>query len=471
MIHLHRECHVPSGNFDLLTINETAKALITASHSSLPFVGSLLSALVGLFWPGSVENKWDEFKAEMERIMDEKIKPAVYGPIEQVLVSIGELLKQYISAHHSGGNKEHLRNTFTAAELHFVNSASLFQNPKNEWVLGSLFGIFANLHITLLSDCVFHSGPHGENWGWEQSAYDEYRAHYKNRLAEYLQYMSKVRKNRKAVLAIYAPTNLDKHRTNIYNYWQEYHEQSITLIEDYEITLQRGWFGPEFPDIYSRAYGTADDWDATVQKFGDAPRPFYHNPSISFEDIYVADYRYPGIQRARVVDVTYPGGKGPRTTGVSGEEQVDFYGIIANPETGMYPRHISFPDPRLEKKMFNVEKAQIWAEDVIDRVQLILDDGTVKELWRTDHGSHAEVVVSGRKLTTLNMWTRSRYHESVLGCIIFGFSRDTDYIPPHVHRLHYIAAIQEPNINGIDAEWEAARKDWWAHLETNYSKK
>lgn len=146
--------------------------------------------------------------------------------------------------------------------------------------------------------------------------------------------------------------------------------------------------------------------------------------------------------------------------------------VISVTREGFDSKHVPFPDPGPDK-MFNVEKALVWSGDIVEGIQLMLDDGTVKELLAPRGGPNTNVTdvaarkgcqhapgdrVSGRMLTTLNMWTNSKFYEGSLGCIIFGFTFDTKYQPSHVGRLHYITAIHEPNSDGIDAEWKAARK-------------
>jgi hypothetical protein len=52
-------------------------------------------------------------------------------------------------------------------------------------------------------------------------------------------------------------------------------------------------------------------------------------------------------------------------------------------------------------------------------------------------------VPSGRKLTTLTMWTRSRFYQNDLGCLVIGFSRDPDDVPQRTRDLLYITSTGE----------------------------
>jgi hypothetical protein len=75
-------------------------------------------------------------------------------------------------------------------------------------------------------------------------------------------------------------------------------------------------------------------------------------------------------------------------------------------------------------------------------------------------GQWDNVLVEGRMLSTLNMWTRSSYYGQVLGCIIFGFSHDP-LRPPSlmVRRAHFIGSIKQPKgVSGEDTDEDLHRE-------------
>ena len=41
-------------------INSIAKNVVTTIVSEIPFVGGLLSGIIGLFWPGGAASIWDQ---------------------------------------------------------------------------------------------------------------------------------------------------------------------------------------------------------------------------------------------------------------------------------------------------------------------------------------------------------------------------------------------------------------------------
>jgi len=450
---------------------------VTKGIALIPYVGGILSGIIGLLWPDSPDSAWDKFRAEVEKMIDQKIKDEVYSLLRQELVGLGDVLKSYLVA-VKGTDKEHIRTTFTAANLFFVNNASHFQNPDYEWVLAPLFAIFTNLHMMLLRDCVLHGTP--ANWGWTKETYQEYVQETGERLEAYHAYLNHASMHEVERLGPGSPTNPGKHRIAMHNYWQPVNQQRIVLIEDYRCILfyldplTRPDPTPTekmfFLDAYSLAYGTADDWDGKARELGgEGVKMVYSTPLSSFRDIYVEFYD----RRPRKVDVTYASGTGPYLeTGPKPHQRVDKYSIIAETASGETPMHFSFPDPG-PKKMFNVEKAQIRVGDIVHSLALVLDDGTVKPLWQSyvDNTVDYTVAVPGRMLTTLNMWTVSNYYHYDLGCILFGFSRDLKYTPPQVRRLLYITAIgrsssEVTSLISPDATLKAEREAWWRHLET-----
>lgn len=438
--------------YRLPNINDIIKTAIMTGVSFIPYVGGILSALIGLLWPKGNGDTWDRFRVEIEKIIDLKIEETVYSLLRQELVGLGDLLGKYIVA-IKGDDKEHIRTIFTDVDNSFIKTAPSFMNHDYEWLLGPLFAVFSTLHITLLRDCVVYGKP--DNWGWAQSTYDEYKNEFDDRYKKYLEYMKSVRDNREKVLAPDAPTSPGKQKKDIYNYWQKYHEQSVTLIEDYEVILRLLYGDPaEFSDVFSRAYGSADSGYSE-------PKGRYNKPTKSFNDIYVETYE----GRARAVTVTYPTGQGPHDTTSSDQNQrVDSYDLDPN-HSGNNPMHYTFPNPESDK-MFNVVSAQIWSGDVIEGLKLKLENGTETELWRRDGaGSCLDVAVPGRMLTTFTLWACSGCYHNVLSGIVLGFSYDTKYQGVRIRRLRHITAIQEPDSDGINEEWQTARKKWWDYLE------
>ena len=126
-----------------------------------------------------------------------------------------------------------------------------------------------------------------------------------------------------------------------------------------------------------------------------------------------------------------------------------------------------------ENRQFHVEKALIGVGSIPAALSLVLADKSIVWLWdRSDmrFARKYEVAVPGRMLSTLNMWTRSVFYDNDLGCIIFGFSRDARYVPPHIQEQLYIAALNEPNPGQgaapqhISAELQTRRAAYWNML-------
>lgn len=100
-------------------------------------------------------------------------------------------------------------------------------------------------------------------------------------------------------------------------------------------------------------------------------------------------------------------------------------------------RHSVTIPPAADGKTFNIAGATVKNGSIPMSLWLKLDDGQTLTVWdRQDlNGDHVNVAVSGRKLTTLNMRTRSNFYDRTLGCLILGFSKDPGEIPERVKEL------------------------------------
>ncbi|EEB91781.1 hypothetical protein MPER_09808, partial [Moniliophthora perniciosa FA553] len=218
--------------------------LNAALGTPIPEVGGILSSIVGTLWP-------DDPPRTCGLELGKKSKPSLTRKSKTLCQASGETI----------------RTQWIATNTVYVTAASEFMNSKYEWVLGPLFAIFSVLHMTLLRDCMLH----GQGWGWSQDDFKVYVQFTKDTLDKYLAYFDKVLKNRHDVLAPGQPS-LDEHKTDVYQYWQPYNQQSVVAFDDYRLLVtyldpfEHPDPTPELPfqDAYSPAYGTADDWDATA---------------------------------------------------------------------------------------------------------------------------------------------------------------------------------------------------------------
>ncbi|KAI3615124.1 twin-arginine translocation pathway signal [Moniliophthora roreri] len=440
---------------------------------SIPEIGGILAGIVGALWPDTPEDVWSKVRAEVEALIGQKIDEAVYSLIAAKLPGLGDASKLYLKLVAGHGTGDAIRTQWVATNTVYTAAASEFQNPKFEWVLGPLFAIFSVLHMTLLRDAVLY----GQKWGWSPDDYKVYVQFTKDTLDKYLAYYDKVLKNRYNVLAPGQPA-VGSHNIDNYQYWQEYNQQLVVAFDDYRVLVR--YLDPiqhpdatkptdlPFQDAYSLAYGTADDWDGTASLWsGSGVGKAYSTPLTGIREIYIELFNY----GPRVLQVRHDAGTGPLILG-DPSRRVDQYGIIADPQQGKETKTTKLktsPD-----YTYSVKGAKLRSGSIPLALSLLMYDDS--EEWLYDKfvvpgAQHYTVKIEGRMLTTLNMWTTSKFYDYNLACIIFGFSRDPKYLPPTAGRILYITSINElpPELKNqitVTPELEAERKAYWNHINS-----
>ncbi|KAI3601462.1 twin-arginine translocation pathway signal [Moniliophthora roreri] len=453
------------------TVSDTFKVVVTNVIASVPVVGGALAAIINLLWPNSSRDIWAEIRKEVEALIKQKIEEAVYNLIAAKLPGLNSASKLYLNLVTGNASGLTIRTQWIATNTLYTAAASEFMNSNYEWVLGPLFSIFSVMHMTLLRDAVLH----GQKWGWSQADYKVYAQFTKDTLSTYLAYYDKVLKNRYDALAKNQPPN-GQHKTEIYQYWWPYNNQSVIGFDDYRVLVR--YLDPfehpnatlpfelPFQDVYSMAFGTADDWDVTANSWAGWVTTPWSNPLRGPREIYI-EYFDSG---PRVLQVRHDAGTGP-VMWSDPNRRKDEYGIITKPQSGV------------EKKTFqlgslfhnyNIKGAIVRRGSIPLGVTLIMRDNSQVFLWDKkwiSGGIHIQVIYEGRMLTTFNMWTLSRFYNSSLGCIIFGFSRDPSDIPLIPLRVLYAASINElsPELKKritVTPDMKEERKEFWRHIRS-----
>lgn len=455
-------------------ILNAVRSIVLWGVSQIPEIGSVVATIAGKLWPSSGPDPWDQVRKQVEAMIDRKINDAVFSMMKAKLNGLGNALSLYVCAVQSK-DTEMMRTQFVATNTVFVEAAAEFQNRDFEWTLAPLFALFTQIHMTLLRDVVLN----GKEWGWNGAYYAKLEQQARDTTDQYVACLDQAVEHERARRAQHAPVSPGGHMTDVYNYWQPFEQQRILLIDDFRTLLV--YLDPvrhpgpttdvPFKDVYSLAYGTADDWDDTCWRWSASgiATP-YGQPLATIESIDVELFN----ATPRVVNVRYPAGQGPK---VAGGSRTDQYGIIADPLGGVEKYTVTLPKPAPDKR-FNIRKAYVTSGSIPLGLTLELDDGSRKKLWnRTDEGIPAthEVAVPDRMLTTLNMWSRSRFYDNDLGCIVFGFSYDTRYMPPSVKDALYVGAIEQPNTgpsylpSSISSTLQARRDAFWRDIESRSS--
>uniref|UniRef100_A0A0W0FLV5 Uncharacterized protein n=1 Tax=Moniliophthora roreri TaxID=221103 RepID=A0A0W0FLV5_MONRR len=148
------------------------------------------------------------------------------------------------------------------------------------------------------------------------------------------------------------------------------------------------------------------------------------------------------------------------------------YGIIAKAQSGVEKQLFQLKSS--SNYTYNIKGAIIRNGSIALGVTLVMYDDSEVFLWDKKFvtgGFRIPVFFEGRMLTTFNMWTLSRYYNSSLGCMIFGFSRDPKYLPKTASRVLYVASINElpPELKQritVTPDMEEERKEFWRHIRS-----
>jgi len=412
------------------------------------------------------------------------VSSAFFGPqadhlpgislLKAKLDGLGESLQVYLGLIAKKASGETIRMQFIATNTLFVAAAPEFKNPNYQWTLGPLFAIFSQFHISLLRDCVLH----GKAWNWpSEEDFQYYVGLTQSAVNNYIGHIDKVLSDQKAIWQRNAPARPGQHRTDIYNYWQPFNQQKVVAFDDYRQLLiyldPIAHPGPTaripFAEAYSWAYGTADNWDSAASAMstdGGVTTP-YGNPLTMIDSIYIEFFD----SGPRVLTVQHKS-DGPQ---LKGGNRVNQYGIITNHLPGVEKQTTTFTP--VAGRDFVIQKASLRNGSIPLTLKLMLYDGSEKQLWNKwpiSGGTWYTIEVEGRMLTTLNMWTLSRFYNDDLGCIIFGFNRDSQYVPPKVRDLLYVTSIHEPGDYRTDTPTVVLDKEhtaYWDELKRLADKK
>jgi len=289
-------------------------------------------------------------------------------------------------------------------------------------------------------------------------------------IAYHTNYLGGVSTRRVEMLKRSVPV-MDKFRTNVYNYWQPTLFQYVTLIHDYVVILHAQRLPRPnrhplpFADVFSRAYGTANNFDPEEMQWSKGTGgvgAVLSKPLRDFTEIYIEEFSH----TPAVVRVSHPSNSGPMLWDQP-NRRLDHYNILSRPGWGVEKKTVNFPGS-VPGKLFRVLGARVRAGSIPLSLVLILDSGKEEWMWHgreEGSGQWNKVLVEGRMLSTLNMWTRSSWYGQVLGCIIFGFSHDPLRPPPQkARRAYFIGAIKEPEgVSGenTDEDLHRERDEFW----------
>lgn len=78
------------------------KALISWGLTEIPVIGRLLSMLLGLLWPRTDEDIWNEIVKGVEKLINEELDAAVYSEIKSHLPGLQEVITIFLKTVKAG---------------------------------------------------------------------------------------------------------------------------------------------------------------------------------------------------------------------------------------------------------------------------------------------------------------------------------------------------------------------------------
>ncbi len=465
-------------DFSTDDIIEDFKLSLAFALHYVPYIGDILSFLVHLLWPSSQKDIWEEIREKVEKLIDQKLSEDTYERLKQVLEGLEGVLKQYLKTIQAGASDDEIKIHFLAANLFFINQRPWFQQKNHEYVLYPLFSIFASLHLTLLRDGLIN-GKHL----FSNNEYELLKKDMKEYTKSYSDYLLKTVDAERYKLKEHSPP-VGQHKTEYYNYFADFNAVTIKYCDDYiemfrqmDVDLNPQAFEfdrTQFKDIFSKAYGTADDWDGTCRGFargGMGVQSIYTQPAESFNSIFLDFFDGRPVN----LNIAYPDGKGPYNLD---KHRVNSTQVIADYHRGVETRTVAIE--AIDGEIFPISSVILKSGSIPSHLTLFDTNGKSYNLWNSYEAFQQEEVkvsFAPRRLSTITAWSHSRYYHYALGCMILGFS----WVPPKnktpaLLRQHYKSMLTEPDldelsrIHHIDAldyikpKDESQRDQYWSEL-------
>jgi len=168
--------------------NNAAERTIEADLGMIPEVGTLLSALVSIFWPESGEDVWSQIKDQVEQLIQKDISQEVYQNVQNNLSGLQNDLQLYVTAAKQKNSPSVIADYWISADSNFGHDQPNFQAGGYELLLLPLFAQFANLRLSLLRDGVLF----GKSWGWDQNTMETRANTLNQKILEFTNYVKGV---------------------------------------------------------------------------------------------------------------------------------------------------------------------------------------------------------------------------------------------------------------------------------------
>ncbi|MHB1058288.1 MAG: insecticidal delta-endotoxin Cry8Ea1 family protein [Rhodanobacter sp.] len=145
--------------------SELAKVIAQAVAGKVPYVGGLLSGLIGVFWPSDQPDIWDQIKAQVQTLVEQDIAQNNLDQLQLTLQGLKDDIDDYLALTDPGEKQDKLVSidtTIVAAVPTFLNG-----DPARGF---SCFWGMALLHIAVRNDLCQLFGNGGGNQTLYQQA-------------------------------------------------------------------------------------------------------------------------------------------------------------------------------------------------------------------------------------------------------------------------------------------------------------
>jgi delta endotoxin, N-terminal domain len=283
---------------DSFNWNSAAEVTITTALAQIPVMGSILSALLRIFWPPSGEEIWAEIKQQVEQLINQAIDQVVYEQVQNSLKGLNNNMTDYVTTLPTNDHGT-ISATWITTDGDFDQQLPNLQTTGYQVLLLPLFAQFANLHLTLLRDSVLF----GSQWEWNAAYLALVPQKLTRNIATYTTYAQGV--YQQGYQNVVSSTKSDNHNCQPFRSVNAYVGQMTLSVLDF-VQLWPYFDPTTYPkpvtvyvdrEIYSNPVGTCDDSGAI-----NLPSP----PTQPISQMTVW-----GWDRIDAAQPTYPPGGGP----------------------------------------------------------------------------------------------------------------------------------------------------------------
>lgn len=439
---------VPSINND--DIYNIIRGVVLTGLGAIPYAGTLVSIVVDTFWPSAGPSAWDQVKAQVNRMVDDKISEQEYQLVSEFLTGLGNNLKSYLAARQEASALEVAR-IFSACHQIFINEAAQFQTSGRERLLLPLFVHFATLHLAMLRDAILNRA----SLGWSDKEIAMYTKIATSAIRDYKQYVSKVYSaiQADADSRAEAAASSDWSGTEKFRISNECRRNYQLSVLDFSELFD--YFDPvKYPnkvDVEIRRVIYSDPVGSTYEnQLNTDPPPCQIEMNVSSRSAKMA----PPLG----FDI-YSGGKwyGPGYTG-------GVVGYVSHYESGQGPNGTTIDDHRRlnhqDDPMFKIDcttekgpvcRVLVPRQDAVFSIQFFYKNGSSSPMaggCLNNYPPNLEIAYDHHILVDIAYQWYSR-HTGCLGCIVLGFQLENmgkNPDPLFSVRQRYIYSLWEPKL-------------------------